>query len=94
MSTKMVISNLYVCNYAIYDPYNPVPCRDENGMPPSAILAMSSPNRNQFYVNQGDGTFVEASQAYGLFGPGNKALGVVISDRLTRDGWPDNLCGE
>jgi hypothetical protein len=36
----------------------------------------------------GDGRLVESSQKLGLFGTGNKALGVVIAD-LDGDDWPD-----
>ncbi|MBL8815710.1 MAG: CRTAC1 family protein [Planctomyces sp.] len=80
--------DLYVCNYAIYDPYHPVPCNDEHGMPTICHPRHVEPEPDQFYLNQGDGSFVEVSQKFGLFGPGNKALGVVIAD-FTRDGWPD-----
>jgi hypothetical protein len=40
------------------------------------------------YFNQGDGTFIDQSRERGLFGPGNRALGVVICD-FERDGRPD-----
>ena len=80
--------DLYVCNYAIYDPYHPVPCRDSKGVDAICHPRNVEPEADEFFLNQGDGTFVEMSRQMGLFGPGNKALGVVIAD-LTEDGWPD-----
>jgi len=80
--------DLYVCNYTIYDPYHPVPCRDKNGIPSICHPRNVEPEPDEFFLNLGDGTFEESSQRLGLFGPGNKALGVVIAD-LNDDDWPD-----
>ena len=46
------------------------------------------PRPDELYVNQGDGTFQAAAQERGLFGRGNKALGVAIAD-FDNDDWPD-----
>ena len=80
--------DLYVCNYVDYDPFHPRICHNARGLP-----GMCHPNRMEavpdtFYLNQGDGTFRSAARELGLYGPGNKALGVVIGD-FTGDGWPD-----
>ena len=80
--------DLYVCNYAIYDPCNPVECLDKDGIPSICHPRNVEPEPDMFFRNEGDGRFVECSRELGLFGPGNKALGVVIAD-LTGDGWPD-----
>lgn len=80
--------DLYVCNYTIYDPYHPVSCRDKSGLATICHPRNVDPEPDEFFLNQGDGRFVEASQRLGLFGPGNKALGVVIAD-LDGDEWPD-----
>lgn len=80
--------DLYVCNYAIYDPYHPVPCRDENGAPAICHPKHVEPEPDQFFLNLGDGEFQSAEGERRLFGDGNRGLGVVICD-LTRDGWPD-----
>ncbi len=80
--------DLYVCNYAIYDPCNPVECLDKDGIPSICHPRNVEPEPDMFFRNEGDGRFVESSKELGLFGPGNKALGVVIAD-LTGDGWPD-----
>jgi hypothetical protein len=80
--------DLYICNYAIYDPYHPISCRDKNGNPTICHPRNVEPEPDEFFLNHGDGTFVESSQKLGLYGPGNKALGVVIAD-LNDDDWPD-----
>lgn len=80
--------DLYICNYAIYDPYHPIPCLDKTGVPSICHPRNAEPEPDQFFLNLGDGQFREASQAMGLFGPGNRALGVVIAD-LNGDSWPD-----
>lgn len=80
--------DLYVCNYVQYDPLNPLQCKNEKGE-----LVVCNPNRfapeaDACFVNQGDGTFSEQSQELGLFGPENRALGVVAAD-FNRDGQID-----
>lgn len=80
--------DLYVCNYARYDPRHPVPCRDRQGLPTICHPRDIDPEPDEFFLNSGDGRLVEVSRTMGLFGPGNKALGVVIAD-LTGDKWPD-----
>lgn len=80
--------DLYVCNYTIYDPYHPIPCLNKQGEPTICHPVHVSPEADEFFINSGDGELVESSQRLGLFGPGNKGLGVVIAD-FTDDGWPD-----
>ncbi len=80
--------DLYVCNYAIYDPYHPVSCRDKNGVDSICHPRNVDPEPDEFFMNLGDGRFVECSRRMGLYGPGNKGLGVVIAD-LNDDDWPD-----
>lgn len=80
--------DLYVCNYAIYDPYDPIQCLDKDGVPSICHPRNVEPEPDVFFLNSGDGQLKEMSQQFQLFGPGNKGLGVVIAD-LTADGWPD-----
>ncbi len=80
--------DLYVCNYVQYDPFHPTQCKNEKGE-----LVVCNPNRFEpapdgCYINQGDGSFEERSQELGLFGPDNRALGVVAAD-FNRDGSMD-----
>ncbi len=80
--------DLYVCNYAIYDPCHPIQCLDKEGIPSICHPRNVEPEPDEFFLNSGDGQLVECSQSLGLFGKGNKGLGVVIAD-LTGDLWPD-----
>lgn len=80
--------DLYVCNYAAYDPCHPIECLDNEGIPSICHPRNVDPEPDQFFVNLGDGRFVESSQRMGLHGPGNKGLGVVIAD-MNADDWPD-----
>lgn len=80
--------DLYVCRYVEYDPLRPRICRNKQG-----IEAMCHPNQldaipDEFFLNSGNGTFQACAHELGLFGPGNKALGVAIAD-FDNDSWPD-----
>jgi hypothetical protein len=81
--------DLYVCNYCNFDPYHPVLCRNAKG-----LQIMCEPNNHvdpvpdECYLNNGDGTFRPVARERGLFGEGNRALGVAIAD-FNNDGWPD-----
>ncbi len=55
---------------------------DEDGDPD---VFLSNFGRDQFYVNQGDGTFVEASEAFGFRAPERFGAGNVLFD-MDRDG--------
>ncbi len=79
--------DLYVCNYLKYDPLNPLPC-EKNGLPALCHPRQIEAWPDEFFENQGDGTFISVSTERGLIGDGNKALGVVVAD-LSGDGWPD-----
>ncbi len=72
--------DLYVCNYLKFDPDNPVLCRHENGQPGMCDPHQVDPWPDEFYLSAGDGTFRPCAQELGLFGPGNKALGVAVAD--------------
>jgi hypothetical protein len=80
--------DLYVCNYCVYDPRNPLPCRNEKGEPrvchPRNVAAWP----DECYINRGDGTFAPEARQRGLFGEDNRALGVAVAD-FTNDGLPD-----
>jgi hypothetical protein len=54
---------------------------------------MCQPNQvepvpDECFLNRGDGTFQPVARERGLYGSGNRAMGVVIAD-FTNDGWPD-----
>ena len=80
--------DLYVCNYALFDPATAKPCINDKGEAIVCSPAFFEPSPDVCYINQGDGTFTEESQRRGLFGPGNRALGVVAFDS-NKDGLMD-----
>jgi len=80
--------DLYVCNYCKYDPQNPVPCLREDQSPGMCNPRGLEAFRDECFENLGNGQFRRISQASGLFGAQNKALGVVIAD-LNNDGLCD-----
>lgn len=79
--------DLYVCNYVNYDPFRPISCIDEKGVPATCHPKEVDPISNVCFVNLGDGTFVEQADQRGLTGKG-RSLGVVIAD-FSLDGLPD-----
>lgn len=80
--------DLYVCNYLKFDPDNPVLCQYENGQPGMCDPHQVDPWPDELYLNLGDGSFQPVAQELGLFGEGNKALGVAVAD-FNDDGLPD-----
>jgi|LakMenEpi03Aug12_release.lakeMendotaPanAssembly.Ray.scaffolds.fasta_scaffold165945_2 hypothetical protein len=80
--------DLYVCNYCDYDPKNPLQCFDKEGKPAICHPKDVVPVPDEYYRNTGDGRFEPSARTLGLFGDGNRALGVVIAD-FNNDRWPD-----
>ncbi len=80
--------DLYVCHYCIYDPMHPKPCFRTSGEPGTCHPKDVEPAPDECYLNQGDGTFRSVATERGLYGPGNRALGIAIAD-FDNDDWPD-----
>lgn len=80
--------DLYVCNYVKHDPMNSKRCLDAQGKPVVCNPISFEPEPDVFYWNDGQGSFRELTQERGLYGPNNRALGVVSAD-FDQDGWPD-----
>ncbi|MBM3460447.1 MAG: CRTAC1 family protein, partial [Armatimonadetes bacterium] len=78
--------DLYVANYVVYDPSVPL-------CPAGSVMSGCTPNRyrtqrNELYLNRGNGTFTECAVARGADDPAGAGLGVLATD-LDADGWPD-----
>ena len=80
--------DLYVCNYLQYDILDPLPCNNPQGEPRICHPRDIDPWPDACFLNNGDGTFRDAASEMGLFGPGNKGLGVAVAD-FTADGLVD-----
>ncbi|MFM7844342.1 MAG: FG-GAP repeat domain-containing protein, partial [Planctomycetota bacterium] len=79
--------DLYVGNYCDYDPRKPLDC-SKDGKVHICHPRDVPPVPDECYINQGDGTFTAEAKQRGLFGEGNRALGIVIAD-FDRDGDQD-----
>jgi len=80
--------DLYVCNYLQFDPDTPVLCRHSNGE-----SGMCDPHQleawpDECFLNLANGRFQASATQLGLFGKGNKALGVAVAD-FNEDHRPD-----
>lgn len=71
--------DLYVCNYCLYDPRNPIDCQ-RDGQPRMCNPKVAEPVPDEFFLNNGDGTFSAALEERGLSAPPGRALGVVMAD--------------
>ncbi len=80
--------DLYVCNYLQYDPLHPIDCRNPRGQPSICHPRTIDHWPDECFMNQGDGTFTAEAQQRGLYGEGNKGLGVAVAD-YNDDGLPD-----
>ncbi len=80
--------DLYVCNYLVYDPHNPMECVTKKGEHRICHPRDLDPWPDACFMNQGDGVFTQEDRQRGLFGEGNKGLGVVIAD-FNNDRLPD-----
>lgn len=84
--------DLYVCNYAQYDPFDAFECLDEQGDPSVCHPRNVPAAADDFFLNNGDGSFSKCDVERGLLGPDNRALCVVMLD-FNRDGAMDIYVG-
>lgn len=80
--------DLFVCNYVVYDPKDPIECRNPEGEYRICHPREMEPYPNECYINLGDGRFRAEARERGLMGEGSKSLGVAIAD-FTDNGFPD-----
>ena len=81
--------DLYVCNYLYWSPQTELECKNSLSKPDyCAPIAYRAPASDRLYINQGNGTFIDASEPSGIAAIPGTALGVVASD-FSGDGKPD-----
>ncbi|HVS63545.1 MAG TPA: CRTAC1 family protein [Thermoanaerobaculia bacterium] len=80
--------DLWVGNYVAFDPDDAPTCYDLTGAIDYCGPGKFLPEPDVLYRNRGDGTFEDATEAFGLGGLRNPALGVVVAD-FDADGWLD-----
>ncbi len=78
--------DLYVANYVLYDPKISL-CRTDNTMH-GCTPNQYKTQRNELYMNQGSGKFVDKAVELGADDPNGAGLGVVVCD-FDNDGWAD-----
>jgi enediyne biosynthesis protein E4 len=80
--------DIYATRYVTWTPEKDLVCTLD-GKNKSYCTPESYPGASpRFYVNRGNGTFDDRTQAAGLLAPKAKALGVAVLD-LDNDGWDD-----
>ncbi|MFO0984206.1 MAG: CRTAC1 family protein [Planctomycetota bacterium] len=83
--------DMYVGNYVVCDLNNPLWCGDKNKGPEYRSYCHPDQypgERDQFYRNNGDGTFTDITREAGMWDSDGKALGLGICD-YDNNGLPD-----
>ena len=78
--------DLYVIRYVDYDPA--IECFDSAGRRDYCSPAVFKPTKDVLLHNNGDGTFIDVSEASGIASVSAAGLGVICED-LNDDGWVD-----
>jgi tetratricopeptide (TPR) repeat protein len=74
------LPDLYDVNYAEADDIFERICKHADGVPRMCMPFHFPAAQDQFYANQGDGTFLEATTATGFEADNGKGLGIVAAD--------------
>jgi len=80
--------DLYVANYLRYSLDDTAPCFAASGAVDYCTPDAFQPLPDRLFLNQGDGTFEDATVSSGIAGDFGPGLGVVTAD-FDGDGWPD-----
>ena len=80
--------DLFVTNYLAWDIDKEVPCELTPGVYDYCHPKRYGPTPNQLFLNNGDGSFRDASEDYGLRGHLGKGMGAGVAD-YDQDGWMD-----
>lgn len=79
--------DLYVTGYVDWTPDTDLVCTSDGKQKRYCTPEIYTGTPGRFYLNRGDGTFIEQTEESGLAGSG-KTLGAITMD-INRDGWPD-----
>lgn len=82
------LPDLYVLNYTKISETTQKECRQSDGALMSCTPRQLPSEQDKLYVNRGDGTFRDVSEAAGILAPEGRGLGVVVWD-YTGDGLLD-----
>ena len=82
------LPDLYVLNYTKIPETAQKECRESDGTLKSCTPRQLPSEQDKLYVNRGDGTFRDVSEAAGIFVPEGRGLGAVVWD-YTGDGLLD-----
>lgn len=82
------LPDLYVLNYTKIPETTQKECRHSDGALMSCTPRQLPSEQDKLYVNRGDGTFRDVSEAAGILAPEGRGLGVVVWD-YTGDGLLD-----
>ncbi len=74
------LPDLYVANYTLLDETTRKECQREGGEPMACTPDVLPAEHDRCYLNLGDGTFRDVSQASGVRVPDGKGLGVIAWD--------------
>jgi hypothetical protein len=80
--------DLFVTRYLDYDPVSAKRCRHVTGRPDFCSPDAYSGVSDRLYRNEGDGRFVDVSEAAGIDTVALPGLGAVVAD-FDGNGWPD-----
>ncbi len=80
--------DLYAGSYCNFGPHSQRYCDIGNGIIASCIPSAYGGTPDAFYLNNGDGAFIEAAKKTGIYNPRGKNLSVQAGD-YDNDGWPD-----
>jgi hypothetical protein len=82
------LTDLFVGGYVIWSPGGDLPCMSSTGEKVYCTPQLYHGAPGHFYLNRGDGSFEDATSAFGLDATGGKTLGALATD-FDFDGWPD-----
>ncbi len=74
------LPDLYLLNYTKIPETTQKECRDSNGTLKSCTPRQLPSEQDKLYVNRGDGTFRDVSEAAGILAPEGRGLGIVVWD--------------